>query len=181
MYQKPKSCARLISCGANACLQDTDGRTPAHYAVADNLVNILKHLLKENGAEISNVKDYEGRTLLHLAAGTSSGIECAQLILELDGIDVNARDDLGAAPLHWAAVYGNTNFCILLVRHGAYLSLQDIAGKIPLDYAGDQTCAVILERLKVNPLIEFQHPAQENIDHMLITQKSKSRSMCTIS
>ena len=44
------------------------------------------------------------------------------------GADVNAQDDEGAAPLHYAAGAGYEQLCDILLRHGADANMQEKKG-----------------------------------------------------
>ena len=52
------------------------------------------------------------------------------------GADANARDPLGATPLHDAAWNGNREIAALLIAHGAEVNARHLeAGSTPLHYA----------------------------------------------
>ncbi len=52
-----------------------------------------------------------------------------------DGADVNAKDDQGATPLHYAAYRGHTEIAELLISKGADLNTKDDNGETPLSEA----------------------------------------------
>ena len=51
------------------------------------------------------------------------------------GINVNARDDLGKTALHWAAQYGHDKAADTLLAHGANVSARSRSGYTPLHLA----------------------------------------------
>jgi len=51
------------------------------------------------------------------------------------GSDVNAKDDLGATPLHWATVNGHKEIVELLIGEGADINARDRRGSTPLNWA----------------------------------------------
>ena len=52
-----------------------------------------------------------------------------------EGADVNAKDEDGWTPLHWAAYYGHLNVVKLLVDRGADVNAKSKAGETPLHWA----------------------------------------------
>jgi len=53
-----------------------------------------------------------------------------------DGADVNAKDEIGMTPLHWAAVLGRKNEIVeLLIAEGADVNAKNYERKAPLDFA----------------------------------------------
>lgn len=56
-------------------------------------------------------------------------------LLVFAGADINAKDDLGYTPLHWAAITGNLNVTQVLLNSFAYINIQDNEGGTPLHFA----------------------------------------------
>lgn len=74
--------------------------------------------------------------LLLLDAAIDGNIEMCRFLI-VSGADVNAFDDAGKTPLHWAAEYEDTDMCRTLVDLGADTDALDKAGHTPLDYIPD--------------------------------------------
>jgi hypothetical protein len=51
------------------------------------------------------------------------------------GANVNARNEYGWTPLHWAALYGHADVVRLLLEHGAEVNARDENGQTPLHEA----------------------------------------------
>jgi hypothetical protein len=51
------------------------------------------------------------------------------------GANVNARDENGQTPLHWAAIHGRVDVARLLLEHGADVNARDENGQTPLRWA----------------------------------------------
>ncbi len=75
-------------------------------------------------------------------------IEKIEVMLESGLVDVNAKDNRGWSPLHWASEYNFIEIAKLLLERGADPWAEDSANKIPkipYDYAK--------EKLKLKPLL----------------------------
>ncbi|MFC1795253.1 ankyrin repeat domain-containing protein, partial [Planctomycetota bacterium] len=85
----------------------------------------------EKKTELLNLKDKDGRTLLHLAVGSADG-DIVKLLLD-KGADINAKDDeSGFTALHYAAQFGNKNAAELLIARDADINAKDKQGHTPL-------------------------------------------------
>src|SRR5215472_6182275 len=126
------------------------------HAVGQNDVVAVRAALSRPGADL-NMRDEEGNTLLHLAAGCEeysgdSYEEVIEVLLDA-GIDINARDGSGATFL-LKVVQGHTPDLIQhYLERGADLNIPDDFGITPLvaalcggEYEPDiETVRVLLE------------------------------------
>jgi len=63
------------------------------------------------------------------------------------GADVNAKDDNGNAPLHYAVILTNNDVIELLIASGADVNIKDDQGRTALWWAKEQENAEITELL----------------------------------
>ena len=61
------------------------------------------------------------------------------------GTDVNAKDDSGWTPLHWAASKVHNKIAKLLIEEGADVNAVNKDGLAPLDYAENETFGVLID------------------------------------
>jgi hypothetical protein len=61
------------------------------------------------------------------------------------GSDVNAKDDSGWTPLHWAASKVHNKTAKLLIKEGADVNVVNIDGLSPLDYAENETFGFLID------------------------------------
>jgi ankyrin repeat protein len=61
------------------------------------------------------------------------------------GTDVNAKDDSGWTPLHWAASKVHNKTAKLLIEEGADVNMVNKDGLAPLDYAENQIFGVLID------------------------------------
>jgi ankyrin repeat protein len=115
---------------------------PLLYAAAHGLLEVVRVLLKELGADVNQARD-DGGTPLYLAAqeGKMSVVQC--LVKEF-GANVNQAVD-GTTPLCIASVQGHVAVCDCLVKEcGADINQADKKGYTPLYLAAqDGRLAVV--------------------------------------
>ena len=92
---------------------------------------------------LNEIRDYEGRTLLHWVVNLELKEEVAYL-LSL-GVNPNEKDDEGQTPLHYAAA-GDVDIVKMLISHGADVNARDRLGRIPLHYVKRREVAEVLLR-----------------------------------
>jgi ankyrin repeat protein len=73
-----------------------------------------------------------GRAIGEVLVPERDTLKAAQLLFELDGVDVNAVDTLGNSALHYAAFMRRDSIVQLLVDRGARLDVPNVYGETPL-------------------------------------------------
>ncbi len=146
---------RLLAHGASLSLKGTPQASTALHLAVDRADADMVQLLLESGANIHD-RNRNMETPLHVAAWQrwNDNTEVAELLLDY-GADLDARDDLGFAPLNRAAREGSTKLASLLVLQGADVESQTIKETTPLyqaAWAGDiATVRLLLDHgAKVN-------------------------------
>jgi ankyrin repeat protein len=129
----------LLEKEADIKVTDKNGYTPLHYAIKIRSLKMLKALLpcKIDGDGIEteevdtekakgilpNIRDKEGNTLLHHAVkyGCSRGM--LNFLVE-NGVDINAKNKNGVAPIHIAAKYGHAHLIDFFIDNKADFNVQ---------------------------------------------------------
>ena len=106
--------------------------TPLHLAARDGELEIVK-ILVENGARI-NIRNREGETPLYLAASRGRN-EVTEYLLDKGAFVSCPENNMNRTGLHNAVINGYTPIVDMLLEKGADVSLADMYGKTPLDYA----------------------------------------------
>ena len=99
-----------------------------HFQTAD--------LLRHNGADL-DVRGLYGRNPMH-GAVYSGNLEVVRILIKYDPAYINARDEDGSTPLHWASRghnFKDGSFLRLLLEHGVDINVQDQGGWTPLHMA----------------------------------------------
>jgi hypothetical protein len=101
-----------------------------HFQTAD--------LLRHNGADLE-VRGWNGRNPLH-APAYSGYLEMARILIEYDPANINAEDESGNTPLHWALAgddFKDGSVLRLLLEHGADINARSQGGWTPLHLASN--------------------------------------------
>jgi len=128
----------LITFGAELTC-DRLKMSPLHYAAGSGQLHVVKLLVPRLGA---NSKGAAGATPLHFAVRSRHGLDKNRVamvkFLLSEGADVNARDDNGKTPLHYAAecpMDDEGEIISLLLKSGADPKSKDKKGYYPADLA----------------------------------------------
>eukprot|EP00249_Psilotum_nudum_P006278 c19607_g1_i1 orf=3-1187(-) len=136
----------IIEHGAEVNAQDQTGQTALHWAAVRGSIQVAK-LLLQNGAQLE-IADSHGYRASHVAAqyGQTAFLYC--IAIEWDA-DIDAPDNDGRSPLHWAAYKGFADCVRLLLFMDAYRGRQDKEGCTPLHWAAAQgnleACTVLVQ------------------------------------
>jgi ankyrin repeat protein len=85
----------------------------------------------------TNLADNDGKMSLHLVAEANSS-DLAKLLLRLENgrkPNINALDNHGRSPLHYASIAGHRDMCITLLDFDADVIIEDNEGRTPFDLA----------------------------------------------
>jgi ankyrin repeat protein len=106
----------LVKAGAEVDAVDAKGRSALHLAAGQGNVAMVRYL-KAAGSWLHTADNF-GETILHFAvyAGNAQTVE---EVLSWNAIDVSARGDMRATPLHVAAMRGFMKIAELLIAVGA--------------------------------------------------------------
>lgn len=149
-------------------LRPTPLHLAAHLAPARPDATVLAALLAADSLDI-NVTDVRGRTPLHeLLCGRSSPERLLLPLVRLfarAGADLNARDEIGQAPLHLGAALG-VAVAAELISLGATLNIKTRGGWNAVSYAVDarhlETVRFLVaagESLAANSLFTYSDPS----------------------
>lgn len=126
--------------------------------VEEGLVDSVQRLMAAGKATSRDITIH-GTTLLHLAINTSN-LGLIRLLIQ-EGGDVNAQDEDGDTPLHWAmAREGNYEVARLLIENGADLANNTVDESTRLHTYFNDTVAKILWR---DDWIEETHPNSQGM------------------
>ena len=120
----------LVKRGASVSWKNALGRSPLHEACLWSEMQLFEELLSKFCGRISEVKDKEGTTLLHLATISKieeSRIDKINLLLSL-GADVNEVNSCGRLAIVMACKNSDERVARYLVQHGADPNLSDFFG-----------------------------------------------------
>jgi uncharacterized protein len=143
-------CSRLREIVAADAMQvwavSSDGWAPLHLAAAFAGPDTVR-LLLEHGAHAHQVSHNPQRNQpLHAAVALGESPETVLLLLEA-GVDVNATQAGGFAPLHQAAAAGKREMVVLLLENGARRDVLCDQGKLPSDYARERGYEAVADML----------------------------------
>jgi ankyrin repeat protein len=128
--------AFLLNKGANANIQDGEGRTPfLDMAYNSGHVGVARLLLEHMVGEDVNAGDLDGQTALYYAAGNGNDDLLALLLSK--GADATITTDEGLTPFMQASGSGYAGMARVLLEHvgGQGVDTQDDKGKTALHHA----------------------------------------------
>jgi ankyrin repeat protein len=175
---------------------DVDGNTALHWAIEWTAGPAMVRKLLEAGAD-PQAKTDSGDTPLHLAASVENPedipaasvgnpdvdmpdvamphVEVVRILLNVEGIDVNAKDNEEKTPLHRAAMSNNDRIVTLLLDKGAALFAQDNDGSTPLHLAAAEGTLAAVETLLdyILPLDAAKIEAPDYLDRTPLGRAAK--------
>jgi len=135
-----KPCA-LMLLEAGASVESVDRFDLCSFASAStDAIWALIH----RGVVVREVLTSDGRTPLHKAAVRTRDARVFDLLVNVCGIDLEARSRDGVTSLLCAAEYGNVVALRWLIEAGADVNSVDIYGSMPLFRVSRHDCAVVL-------------------------------------
>jgi len=102
------------------------------YVMSGNLDKVKEII--ESGGDVNTTDEKHKRPILSIAIGQQH-VEIAKYLMSYSDIDVNAADNKGDTPLHWAAERQNEDLCLALIALGAKIGAENNDGKKPVDIA----------------------------------------------
>ena len=113
----------LEDCGAEELIKSTRFKEEVVHEDSEH-IKVMKKILT-CGRDV-NEKNSEGQSILHLAV--CSTLERARTFIQVSksSLIIDARDNNGRTPLHYAAARGKAAMMKLLLDHGARIDLVDI-------------------------------------------------------
>src|SRR5208283_5441328 len=100
------------------------GEVEIQKASAAGDLNKLKALLKDNPSLVSSKGPVSGDTPLHTVIDIGGSKELVEFLL-VSNADVNAKNDKGYTPLHYAVVQGQIETVQVLLAHNADVNAKD--------------------------------------------------------
>ena len=105
------------------------------YAITNSNLKIDNRLI-ETGVDLSKVPWEKGINALHVASKYANTTDFVDVLLETGAFDINASDNDGDTPLHYAILGTNpTIICRHLIQKGADPNIDDGEGITPLHLA----------------------------------------------
>uniref|UniRef100_A0A8C5P4L8 Acyl-CoA-binding domain-containing protein 6 n=1 Tax=Jaculus jaculus TaxID=51337 RepID=A0A8C5P4L8_JACJA len=119
------------------------------YCRENNIDHITKAIKSQN-VEV-NIKDEEGRALLHWACDRGHK-ELVTVLLQYKA-DINCQDNEGQTALHYAAACEFLDIVELLLQSGADPTLRDQDGCLPEEATGCKAVSSMLQRHRASKLV----------------------------
>lgn len=148
-----------IAAGPNC--RDPMGYSPLHISASKGYIKVCEVLLDYGYMTDLNIKDCCGRTPLHLAC-MEVQLSTAQL-LSRSGAHLNAVDDLGNTPMHYAVEKGDKEFLVWIIYRYPDLTIKNRDGRNPLEMSTTVSIQEILRTGRVPPPVLDMTPQHVQI------------------
>ena len=112
----------------------------------ENLYFLLKYLIKKLNLDLKQKDSFSGMNAI-LFACKSGHIDIIKLLIDINTIDINEKDNDGLNALHHAAKNGHIDVVRLLIEHGIDFNIKDLNEKNAIHYASVKGHKDILEFL----------------------------------
>jgi hypothetical protein len=135
--------------GADLNVRGQYGSSPLHGAAYSGNFEVVRKLIEYDPAYINAGEEDGGETPLYWASEGHNFKDGSVLRLLLEhGADINAQDEDGRAPLHWASYHGALEVVRLLLEHGADVEAKTKSGKTALQEAAKRGHGKVMELLR---------------------------------
>lgn len=146
-----------VETGADLAIKTKDGFTPLYWAAVSGSKEVFDLVLPRG-----NYAD-----TIHMAA-CKGDLEKVRTLTQ-NGTAVDAKDECGCTPLHWAA-YGNSlSVADYLMAKGVDLGAQDNLGRVPLMWAGDLSMVKLLTAKGANTNAVFEQTGRTRLQEACVT------------
>ena len=139
----------LISNKADINTKDKWGDTPLHFASQEGYLSIVEYLV-DNGADVNAMNNINKTPIGIIKDKYSYLSDYIEGFLSGDYNQINAKDNGGNTPLHWASSKGQFPIVQYLVTKGAEINAQDNDDDTPLHIASSRGYLSIVEYLVNN-------------------------------
>ena len=163
---------------------DKNGWNSIHYSSYFGYYEILDYIInKFNTKSNINIINNEGWNALSLAVYKQQ-IQCVELLMTYDGIDVNYNGPMGTA-LHIACKKNNRQIVSLLL-YKADITIKDKNKKIALEYTQDKNIIKLISKIVINKLNKLDKNSDlyknlynfiDKYKHLLITKNIQKKEI----
>jgi Ankyrin repeats (3 copies)/Ankyrin repeats (many copies) len=169
----------LLNHGANVNILNQNGLSPLLAAMARGHYKVSS-LILEHSRPVSdvNVRHPEEQWTPLLRATEKGLVELSTMLIKQHKADVNAANDAGWRPLHYATKYGEIELACLLIDHGADINAKNSMGESPLNVVKDDSMVSALLKHKEKFEAENSVAQQSKSEAKpLVEEEEKEESM----
>ena len=166
-YNNLSDAEDALTLGADVNWRDARGWAGLHIAAAENYRSLLELLLAQSGVDVNIEISGSGATPLMIAC--QEGHEkILRRLSQVSGVQINAKDEDGSIPLHWA-VNQNHPACISVLREVAMAGVDWNAKS----NAGDYSLADAVNRSQAECLKIIMSVSEPYLDLSVTDQEGR--------